>query len=76
LAPGEKVLVYGSITRTNAFHRRSDVDLAFVEVPKGHSIYRMQVLLEEAVGRPVDLTILGETRLRQKIEQEGELWIG
>ena len=76
LAPGERVYLYGSITRPQNFTRRSDVDLVFLEEPRRFSRYRLQVMLEEAIGCPVDLSILNETRLRMKIQQDGELWIG
>ncbi len=31
-------------------------------------------LLEEALRRPVDIVLLSETRLRDKIKSQGELW--
>jgi predicted nucleotidyltransferase len=73
-APGEQVLVFGSITRQRAFHDRSDVDIAFIDEPKAFSRYQMQARLEEHMGRPVDLVILSECRFKDKILHEGELW--
>jgi len=58
LAPGEQVMVFGSITRPQAFHDRSDVDIAFVDEPRAFSRYQMQARLEEFVERPVDLVTL------------------
>ena len=73
LAPGQRILVFGSITRPYGFHEMSDVDLAFAEEPPV-SRYGLQSRLEERIGRPVDLVVLSECRFRQKIEREGEPW--
>jgi len=74
LAPGEKVLLFGSVTRPFAFHERSDVDIAFVEEPKKDSRYRLLSKLEEIIRQPVDLIVLPECRFREKIIREGEAW--
>lgn len=74
LAPGEHVLVFGSLTRPQSFHDRSDIDVAFVAEPKAFSRYQMQARLEESLGRPVDLVVLSECRFRDRILREGELW--
>lgn len=74
LVPGQRVYVYGSVIRPGRFHDRSDVDLALVEEPSGRSLYGLMADLTDALGRPVDLCMLSETRLREKIQQEGELW--
>ena len=75
LAPGEKILLFGSVTRPHAFHERSDVDIAFIEEPRRVSRYGLQARLEEIVRRPIDLIVLPECRFRQKIEREGEPWM-
>lgn len=72
--PGQAVYVYGSILQPGRFRTRSDIDLALVEEPTDRSIYRVQAQLETALRRPVDLCVLGETRLRRKIETEGQRW--
>ena len=72
--PGGEVVLFGSITRAGAFHQKSDVDLAVETLPAGTSLYSLIALLEEELGRPVDLMILSETRLREKIVREGERW--
>jgi len=74
LAPGEPVFVFGSITQPYKFHNRSDVDIALLHEPKQCSIYQLLSNLEEVLRRPVDVVLLGETRLREKIKREGELW--
>ena len=74
LAPGERILLFGSVTRPKAFHQRSDVDIAFFEEPKRSSRYRLQAQLEEMIQHPVDLVVLSECRFREKIEREGEAW--
>lgn len=75
LCPSREIFVFGSLTRTGKFFRRSDVDIAFEQLPEGVSPYGLAGLLEEKVGRPVDLVLLGETRLREKIQAEAERWI-
>ena len=74
LAPGEPVIIFGSVTQRHGFHERSDVDIAFVEEPKEMSRYAMQSKLEEAIRHPVDFIILSECRFRDKIQREGEPW--
>jgi predicted nucleotidyltransferase len=74
LAPGEKVLLFGSVTRPYAFHQRSDVDIAFVEEPRDISRFGLQARLEEMVRHPIDLIVLPECRFSRKIEREGEPW--
>jgi predicted nucleotidyltransferase len=76
LLPGRVCWVYGSLTQPGRFAEWSDVDLALEKEPEGRSIYLLMSLLSERVGREVDLTLLGETRLRGKIVKEGERWIG
>jgi len=71
---GHEVFLFGSITRPGAFHGKSDVDLALAVLPSGRTQYGLIALLEEELCRPVDLLLLPETRLRNKIEREGEKW--
>jgi predicted nucleotidyltransferase len=75
LLPGRACWVYGSLTQAGRFAEWSDVDLALEEEPEGRSIYLLMSLLSERVGREVDVALLGETRLREKIVKEGERWI-
>lgn len=75
LCPGQKVYVFGSLARPFQFHHASDVDLALEQLPPGISQYGLSGLLEEELGRPVDLLLLGETRLRHKILSEAEPWM-
>jgi predicted nucleotidyltransferase len=74
LIPGQKVVVFGSLTRAYAFHDRSDVDIALIEEPREGSRYSLQARIEERILHPVDLVILSECRFREKIEREGEAW--
>lgn len=76
LLPGGGCWLYGSITQPGRFREWSDVDLALEEVPAGRSVFLLMSLLCEKVGRPVDLVLLGETRLAEKIMSEGERWTG
>jgi predicted nucleotidyltransferase len=74
LAPGEEILLFGSVTRPHSFHERSDVDIAFIHEPEKLSCYALQARLEEMIQRRVDLIVLSECRFREKIEREGEAW--
>jgi len=67
--------IYGSIVKPGKFGRYSDVDVAFESLPRGVSLYLLQSLLSEAVGREVDVCLLSETRLREKIVREGERFV-
>ena len=46
LAPGEQVLIFGSLTQPGKFHESSDIDIAFVEEPRA-SRYGLQSQIEE-----------------------------
>ncbi len=74
IIPGQRVILFGSATKPNAFRETSDIDLALEEEPPGMSLYQITSLVSERMGRPVDILLLGETRLRDKIRREGELW--
>lgn len=73
--PGHVVWLYGSITQPGRFREWSDIDLALENEPAGGSLWRLMSLLSEHTGRSVDLCVLEETRLREKILREGERWI-
>jgi predicted nucleotidyltransferase len=74
LLPSQRCVVFGSLLQPGRFHDKSDVDLALWDTPPGLSEYRLQAALEERLHRPVDLVLLPESRLREKILREGELW--
>jgi len=74
LPSGSQVWLYGSLTKAARFAEWSDVDLALEREPDGMSIYLLMSLLAERTGRVVDVTLLRETRLRESIVNEGELW--
>lgn len=74
LLPDQSVIVFGSVTKPGGFHEASDIDLALETEPKGMSQYQLSSLLAEWLGRPVDVVLLPECRLRDKIRREGELW--
>lgn len=75
LCSGAEVFVFGSLTQPGKFSLRSDVDLAMSRLPEGMSQYALISLLEERIGRPVDVLLLNETRLRKKILAVAERWI-
>ena len=72
--PGQAIYVYGSVVRPSGFREDSDVDVALTAEPPDRSMFRVQSELTDLVGRPVDVCLLDETRLREKIIREGELW--
>ncbi|MCG3159998.1 MAG: hypothetical protein JMDDDDMK_01030 [Acidobacteria bacterium] len=74
MLPGREVWVFGSLIHPGAFRENSDVDLALREEPSEISAYGLQSLLEEALGRSVDVVILPESRLAETILREGQRW--
>ncbi len=74
ILPGREVWVFGSVIRPGAFRESSDVDLALREEPAEISSYRLQSLLEEGLGRPVDVVLLPESRFAETIIREGQRW--
>ncbi len=74
ILPGERVYVFGSALLPGRFGPDSDLDVALEREPRGQSMYAIASRLMEAVGRPVDVVLLGESRLSAKILQEGEAW--
>ena len=44
------------------------------QLPEGWSIYGLTGELTERMGRPVDVVLLGRSRLAGKIRREGEAW--
>lgn len=65
--PGQRVWLFGSPLEPGRFHAASDVDLAVESLPAGFSLYTLMALLDEELGRPVDVVVLPESRLRGKI---------
>jgi predicted nucleotidyltransferase len=74
LAAGSRVWIYGSLAKPGRFREWSDIDLALEDENLGMTVYRLMSLLAERTERPVDLVLLSETRLREMIRREGELW--
>jgi predicted nucleotidyltransferase len=75
LPPGSRGWVYGSLVEPDRFREWSDVDLALEQDPAGMSVYLLASLLAERCGRPVDVCLIGETRLEPMIRQRGNAWI-
>lgn len=74
-AAGHEFWLFGSLRHPGCFNAASDVDIAFATLPAGMTEYSLAAELEERLGRRVDLIDLQHTRLRAKIEREGERWI-
>ena len=72
--PASRVIVFGSLTRRGVFNAASDIDLALFEEPAGKSVFGLMEELEERMRRHMDVLLLEETRLKEKILREGEVW--
>jgi predicted nucleotidyltransferase len=72
--PGTPVTIFGSLTKPSRFTEQSDVDIALAAEPSVMSIYQLIALLSERLGRRVDVVVLPDSRLREKILREGETW--
>ena len=74
LIPGQRVIVFGSLTRPGMFNDRSDVDLALETEAGQMTAERLVSELMERLERPVDVLLLNRCRFREKILREGEVW--
>lgn len=74
LAPGARVVLFGSITRPGKFNDASDIDLALAQSSGGLDPIRLADDLAERLQRPVDVVPLDRCRFRDKILREGESW--
>lgn len=75
LISGNRVILFGSITKPGVFNDRSDIDLALETEPPGMDAVHLTGELMERLGRPVDVVVLENSRLRKKILREGEIWM-
>lgn len=66
--------VYGSLLNAGRFNQYSDIDVALARRPQKFSEYWLQGELELRLGRRVDVVLLEETRLAEKITREGRKW--
>ena len=73
LIPGQKVILFGSLTRPGLFNDASDVDLAIEQEPLGISSGELMSEISERLGRPVDVVLLDRCRWRDRILKEGEV---
>ena len=74
LLPGQRVIVFGSLTRPGVFNDASDVDVALEHEPAGISSGQLMSELTERLGRPVDVILLDRCRFRDRVRREGERW--
>lgn len=72
--PASRVMVFGSLTKRGVFNAASDIDLALFAEPAGKSTFGLMAELEERMRRHVDVLLLENTRLKEKILREGEVW--
>ncbi len=72
--PEQPVWVYGSILKPGKFRIESDIDIALENTATNPSLYALQSLLTEATGHQVDVCMLEETRLKDKIMSQGQRW--
>ncbi len=75
LIPGQRVIVFGSLTKPGVFNDRSDVDLALEAEPSGMDTWRLTAELMERLDCRVDVLLLDRCRFRETILKEGEVWI-
>lgn len=75
LMPGQKIVLFGSLTRPGAFNDRSDIDIALESEPPHMDSLTLISKLMEVMDRPVDLVFLDRCRFRGKILREGEVWM-
>lgn len=68
-----EIYLFGSLLQPGRFDRDSDVDLSVAGLPK-QDLYRLTAELMSLLGRNVDLVILEESSLSEKIRQKGVLW--
>lgn len=69
-----EVVVFGSLVKPGKFSRQSDLDLA-LDGPADESFAeKLAIELEETFERPVEVLLLGRTRLRGAILRTGERW--
>src|SRR5688572_5416918 len=74
LLPASSVIVFGSLTKPGVFNAASDIDLALFTEPAGKSVFRLIAEIDQRMRRPVDVVLLHESRLKDKILREGEVW--
>lgn len=74
LPAGSEIWVFGSLLKPGRFREDSDIDIAVERLPAGMSEAWLQYQLALRLDRSVDVLNLHETRLRSRIEREGEKW--
>lgn len=74
LLPSSRVIVFGSITRRGVFNAASDIDLALFDDPPDMSVLGLMAEIDGRMRRPVDIVLLEQSRLKEKILREGEIW--
>lgn len=72
---GTRVWIFGSVIQPGRFDEYSDIDIAVETPPEGRSLFWLQGELEARIGSAVDVLLLTETKLRPKIERQGQMWI-
>ena len=74
LVSGEKVIVFGSLSKPGVFNDRSDVDLALEKESGRMNTWTLAAELMERLKRPVDVVLLARCHFLAKILREGETW--
>jgi predicted nucleotidyltransferase len=69
----QEIYVFGSVVRDRGYQQGSDVDFAVKGLPKG-DLYRFVGELSDSLACSVDVVPLEETRLRERILEEGVPW--
>ncbi|TVQ43364.1 MAG: nucleotidyltransferase domain-containing protein [Gloeocapsa sp. DLM2.Bin57] len=70
----EQAYIFGSILRSGHFHEQSDIDIAVVQI-NPEDYFTVISLLQDYLGREVDVIMLNHCYFAQKIRDTGLLWI-
>ncbi len=69
----KQAYIFGSILRSGKFHEQSDLDIAVVQI-NPEDYFTVISLLQDYLGREVDVIILDNCHFAQKIRDTGLLW--
>ena len=71
--PFEEAYIFGSVTKPSDFKEESDVDIAFLGLPK-ERLFESVAYLSRELLRDVDVIELERSRLKEKILKEAIRW--
>jgi predicted nucleotidyltransferase len=71
--PFKQAYIFGSITKSNDFNEKSDIDIAFLGLPK-ERLFETIAYLSRKLLKDVDVIELERSPLKEKILKEGINW--